>query len=216
MKERKRENESGVIMLEALIVYMVTIFLLFFILALFSVFYHLWNMQTIANETAALVAQTYKLEDSPVDTGSVSLKQLCDMDEYRYVLGNSKALERDAVSRIKDYAEGRLDHTSFVKKVVEPKISAEVKSHALASRHIEMTLSESFQVPFGDILDYFGYDSTITYEAKAYANCIDVIDYIGTVDYAKQQTALSQFGSAVKMINAILKLCNHIAEYIHG
>ena len=53
------KNENGEVMLESLIVYSVTIFLLFFILAIFSVLFQHWNIQTVANESVIRVAQTY-------------------------------------------------------------------------------------------------------------------------------------------------------------
>ena len=53
------KNENGEVMLESLIVYSVTIFLLFFILAIFSVPFQHWNIQTVANESVIRVAQTY-------------------------------------------------------------------------------------------------------------------------------------------------------------
>ena len=40
------KDENGEVMLESLIVYSVTIFLLFFILAIFSVLFQRWNIQT--------------------------------------------------------------------------------------------------------------------------------------------------------------------------
>lgn len=58
------KNEKGEVMLESLIVYSVTIFLLFFILAIFSVLFQRWNIQTIANESATRVAQTYRFSTS--------------------------------------------------------------------------------------------------------------------------------------------------------
>ncbi len=66
------KNENREVMLESLIVYSVTIFLLFFILTIFSVFFQRWNIQTIANEAATRVAQTYKLMDADVVTDYVS------------------------------------------------------------------------------------------------------------------------------------------------
>ena len=61
------KNENGEVMLESLIMYSVTIFLLFFILAIFSVLFQRWNIQTIANESATRVAQTYNLGRTPTD-----------------------------------------------------------------------------------------------------------------------------------------------------
>ena len=57
----KEKYDKGEVMPEALIVYTITIFLLFFILAIFSVLFQRWNIQTIANESATRVAQTYNL-----------------------------------------------------------------------------------------------------------------------------------------------------------
>ena len=61
VKVMKEKYDKGEVMLESLIVYTITIFLLFFILAIFSVLFQRWNIQTIANESATRVAQTYNL-----------------------------------------------------------------------------------------------------------------------------------------------------------
>lgn len=57
----KEKYDKGEVMPESLIVYTITIFLLFFILAILSVLFQRWNIQTIANESATRVAQTYNL-----------------------------------------------------------------------------------------------------------------------------------------------------------
>lgn len=61
VKVMKEKYDKGEVMPESLIVYTITIFLLFFILAIFSVLFQRWNIQTIANESATRVAQTYNL-----------------------------------------------------------------------------------------------------------------------------------------------------------
>lgn len=210
------ENERGMVMLEALIVYTITIFLLFFLLALFSVFYHIWNIQTIANEAAMRIAQTYKYRDADADTGYVTIDQISGLEKYRYFVGAQHSAETSAKSKIQDYINDRLDHTSFVNKVAEPEIYFEVKQDALSNRHVEVTVMQKFVVPFGDALTYFGYDNMIQYEVTAYAECLDIIDYINMVDFVGQQTTLGSLGSnTVKMVNSILKLFNHIAGLLN-
>ena len=51
MQQMKKgiKNENGEVMLEFLIVYMVTIFLLFFIISIFEVLFQRWNIQAIEN-----------------------------------------------------------------------------------------------------------------------------------------------------------------------
>ena len=47
MKKKAHVNESGEVMLEGLIVYTITVFLLFFLLAIFSVLFQAWNDKRI-------------------------------------------------------------------------------------------------------------------------------------------------------------------------
>lgn len=204
------KNENGEVMLESLIVYSVTIFLLFFILAIFSVLFQRWNIQTIANESATRVAQTYKLMDADVDTGYVSKSEVAEVREYRYIWNNVE-LQNSSKTKIEDYASGRLKKTTFTKNVTEPQFDIKVVNDSLSRRHIEVKITGEYSVPFGQALSYFGFDSTTKYEVTAYADCVDIIDYVNTVDYVETQTSLNQFGSkTIGLINAILKLFDNI------
>ncbi len=205
------QSERGAIMLEALIVYPVTIFLLFFVLALFSIFYHIWNIQAIANEAAVKAAQTYKYKEADIEAGYVSAEQVSGLERYRYLFWGQDIMEADAGRKIEAYINRRLDHTSFVNKLTEPEIEFKIEKDALSNRHVEVVVTEEFTVPFGDALSYFGYDNVIHYEAVAYADCLDIIDYINTVDFVGEQTKLGAFGSkTLGMVDAVLKLFDHI------
>lgn len=197
-------------MLESLIVYTITIFLLFFILAIFSVLFQRWNIQTIANESATRVAQTYKLTDADTVTGSVTVDQISAISPYRYIFSKSD-LQTSATKKIKDYATTRLANTTYTKNVTEPVISVEVKKDALSRKHIEVTISGEYSVPFGEALSYFGFESTTKYTQTSYAECVDMIDYVNTIDFVHYQSTLSIFNSSfVKAINSVLKLFDHI------
>jgi len=204
------KNEKGEVMLESLIVYSVTIFLLFFILAIFSVLFQRWNIQTIANESATRVAQTYKLMDADVDTGYVSKSEVAEVREYRYIWKNTE-LQNSAKTKIEDYASERLKKTTFTKNVTEPQFDIKVVNDSLSRRHVEVKITGEYAVPFVQALSYFGFDSTTKYEVTAYADCVDIIDYVNTVDYVETQTSLNQFGSkTIGLVNAILKLFDNI------
>lgn len=204
------KNEKGEVMLESLIVYSITIFLIFFILAIFSVLFQRWNIQTIANEAATRIAQTYKLMEADESTGYVSKSDITEIREYRYIWNNSE-LQNSAKTKIEDYASWRLLKTTFTKNVTEPQFDIKVVNDSLARRHIEVTITGEYSVPFGQALSYFGFDSTTKYEVSAYADCVDIVDYINTVDFVKTQTSLNQLGSkTIGLINAILKLFDNI------
>lgn len=208
--ERKKQRmfgNSGELMLESMIVYMITLFLLFFILALFSVLYQRWNIQTIANETAARMAQTYRFESTDASSGYVTKEQLIQTSRgfslYRNILGFDQESEME--HRISLYAKGRLARTTYTKNVVEPVCLVHVQSDAMGRRHVELTIVGEYSVPFGEMLAFFGFPGTTTYEVKAYADCLDLIDYINYVDFVKEQTGLGQIkGSIIKSVDAVI------------
>lgn len=106
MEKRKSNirSEKGEIMLEAMIVYIITLFLLFFILAIFSILYQRWNLQTIADETVARMAQTYRFSTAEESSGYVEKEDLVKVGKYRYVLKSSNNLKKTVESRIQNYA----------------------------------------------------------------------------------------------------------------
>ena len=205
-------NESGEVMLEGLIVYTITVFLLFFLLAIFSVLFQAWNVQTIANETAAKAAATYKLADSDLADPYVSVDQITGISRFRYWFGDD-GLEREAETKSFEYSQDRLQKTTYTKAVTQPEVAVQVKEDTLARRHIEVTITGEYTVPFGEALSYFGFDSIAHYETTASAECLDLIDYIDTVDFAGKQCSLDILGSSlVGAINKMMKLIHDITD----
>ena len=205
-------NESGEVMLEGLIVYTITVFLLFFLLAIFSVLFQAWNVQTIANETAAKAAATYKLADSDLADPYVSVNQITGISRFRYWFGDD-SLEREAETKSFEYSQDRLQKTTYTKAVTQPEVAVQVKEDTLARRHIEVTITGEYTVPFGEALSYFGFDSIAHYETTASAECLDLIDYIDTVDFAGKQCSLDILGSSlVGAINKMMKLIHDITD----
>lgn len=212
MKKMEHVNESGEVMLEGLIVYTITVFLLFFLLAIFSVLFQAWNVQTIANETAAKAAATYKLADSDLADPYVSVDQITGISRFRYWFGDD-SLEREAETKSFEYSRDRLQKTTYTKAVTQPEVAVQVKEDTLARRHIEVTITGEYTVPFGEALSYFGFDSIAHYETTASAECLDLIDYIDTVDFAGKQCSLDILGSSlVGAINKMMKLIHDITD----
>ena len=206
--KRLLRNDRGAIMLEALIVYGVTLILLFMILAIFSVLYQRWNLQTIANETAARVAQTYRYSAIDESSGYVDVNQYTAAKPYRYV---GDKLENSAESRIKSYAFDRLSRTTFTNDATDPICEVTIEGDSMGRRHAAVVLTGEYSVPFGAALDYFGFDGTIKYEVKAYSECMDIVDYIGFVDFIDVQTDLKLFSSStISFLNSIIKLFDEI------
>ena len=205
-----RKDENGMIMIETLIVFTVTIFLLFFILAIFSVMYQRWNIQTIANETAAKISQTYRFKNEDLYDTELSKSDITSVKHYRYFFGSKKDLANQNKMRVNDYAKNRLARTTYTIDVSEPTITYEIKSDSLARRHVELTIEGEYSVPFGDMLAYFGFDSTIKYKTTAYAECVDLIDFMNTVDFVDNFVDMDS--KAIKLIDSFTGLLNTIFQ----
>lgn len=212
--KKKNQNNRGEIMLEALIVYPITIFLLFFILAFFSVLYQRWNLQIVANDTVTRVAQTYRFSTADEITGEISEEELTSVGHYRYAAEVfSHNMSESANTRADQYSSWRLAKTSYTKNVAEPECNVTVQSDSLGRRHLELTLTGSYCVPLGEALAYFGFDSTIKYEVSAYADVLDLADYMNTVDFAETQTTLQKFsGEIMGLIDSVFKLFDNLFD----
>lgn len=205
------ENERGEVMLEALIVYSITTFLLFLILALFSIMYQSWNVQIIANETATRVAQTYRLEQADIITGYATEEEIANIGLYRYIFGHDEDILNAQTSKLSLYANERLLKTTYTRRVTEPQINVTVETDALARRHIKVNIWGAYTVPFGEALAFFGFDSIASYNVTVYAECVDLLDYVSTVDYTDNLTSLGWLGSEViGAMDKLLNLINHI------
>lgn len=213
-KQSKRRNngESGMLMLEAQIIYMLTMVLLFFILAVFSTLYQRWNLQTIANEATMRMAQTYRLNMAEEASGFADKDDFLSVGTYRYLANTfTKNMEESVQERITTYSNWRLSKTTYTNNVTEPKCVVEVVSDALGRRHLETTITGEYAVPFGEFLTLAGFKGTVTYEVNAYADCLDIVDYVNIVDYTKSQTSLSQLNSTViGLIDSLFSLIDTI------
>ena len=149
--------------------------------------------------------QQYKLADSDLADPYVSVDQITGISRFRYWFGDD-SLEREAETKSFEYSQDRLQKTTYTKAVTQPEVAVQVKEDTLARRHIEVTITGEYTVPFGEALSYFGFDSIAHYETTASAECLDLIDYIDTVDFAGKQCSLDILGSSlVGAINKMMK-----------
>jgi len=58
----------------------------------------------------------------------------------------------------------------------------------IGRRHVVVTVTADYEIPFGGFLSIIKQDSTKRYVATASADCMDIIDYYTTVSFAKSCT----------------------------
>ena len=204
------KNQDGMIMIEGLIVFTFTIFLLMMVLGMFTFLYQVWNIKSVANETAARLAQTYPYSEpasqAAMISGEISSSQALKLRPYRYLI-NKSGFEADAVERANSFAAYRLEGLLFNGGSGDIQIQTEIVSDSLARRHVEVTITSRFIVLFQAVMDGFGMGDAFTFTVTAYADCVDMLDYLNTVDFTRHATSLEWTGSkTLTFVNGILKL----------
>ena len=202
----KKRSDSGEVMIESIIVIILTIFILVFILGLGFLLVQKWTINTVAEDTANKIAQTYKLTYTDPVTGYTGTADLKNISLYRNSLFKS-VTEIANQAKAKSYANYRMKKTSFG-NLNNTQISMQVDQDSLSRAHVVVTVKTSYVIPFGVFLKPIGIDGTLDYEATAVAECQDLSDYINTVDFVKAVTSDTLgLGSSelIKLFNNILR-----------
>jgi hypothetical protein len=168
-------------MLEGLIVFIITTILLMLTIAMFSLLYQRWNMQTFANDSAKKLAQTYAysepLSQADITTGEIDADRATKVRHYRYTWKKAE-FEAYAKGRVGDFTFDRLRSSMLILLGSNTEITTEIKSDFLARRHVEVTITSTFVVPYQNVFIYMGLGDALTYQVTGYADCVDKFNCI--------------------------------------
>lgn len=214
MKKRiqKLHNENGEVMLESLLVYMVTIFLLFMILALTCVWFQRLTVTTVANDTAARIAAGFRYGNEDLYDTSYDEDDLADMKTYRYWFAY-KGLKETAAEAAEDFAVKRLMKSSFAaKKTSETDVDFELVNDGIGRNHVVVTITGEYDLPFIDMLEFLGLPKYNAYTVEGYADCTDILSYINDIKFActVANTVKDDLGSFAKVGDSAIKLVNKV------
>lgn len=205
-KKRKKTSEQGEIMLESILVMIPTLFVLIFLLSLGFLLYQQWNVQFMADDIASKVAASYKYIDEDLPTGEISVDEIRKTKLYKYLLSNDK-YKANLWRKANNYGEVLSKKTTFGTGAGNEAINAKLIEDSMSRRHIEVTVTGTYTIPFSEGLEIFGIKGTRTISAKSYAECIDVADYLNTVTFRNQVGSIvSDKSKVIKMVNTWIKL----------
>ena len=196
-----RREETGSLMVDGMIAMLLTIMVLVFLMSIGFLLYQQWIVSTVANDTAARLAQRYPYLTAEMVSGYVSEDDANDVPLMRY-LGSD--LEAENGVRGKSFALSCLSQSSLATPVSTPAVTVSVPQDSLGRRHVEVTITAEYEIPFGGALTYFGLDGTLTYHATGRAACIDLLDYVtsveAAVDIPNMFESMSKFEGAISSI----------------
>lgn len=218
MKNGKvRGEERGEIMLEGMITFIMTLFILIWLLGLGFLYYQRYVCTVVTNDVAVKIAATYNNPASDIIMGYTTTEDISNRDLYRGfkkegIAGN---LHRTNQARTEAYVKYMLDKSNFSNVVKDVEVKMNLVYDSAVRRHVEVVTCCKFNTPFGIGLKMFGLDEVSTYETTACADCTDIADYISTVDYGVMWYKnaflknVSIINSTVSMLNSLVKVFNH-------
>ena len=208
-----RSDESGEIMIESTIIVLMTTFILIFLVSLGFLLYQKSIINTVANETASEIAQTYKytgILDADISTQQAMLSAIDGMKKYRYVFAWG-SLEADNAEKAEMYSVGRLSKTSFASVQSGPTIQVNTIKSDIGRRYIEVTLEARYSIFWGGALKAFGMDEAYVVTSTAYGECNDISSYYNTVKFTKYACGkIDDSTSFVGMVNSLMSFVEGI------
>lgn len=208
-REWLQAREEGAMAVESMLVLIVLIFFLVFLLSLGILFYQQWAVVQTADDVSTRLGQSYAYPTTDPRMGYISADMKAVLSPYRYI---GSKLEKGNEKKGENYAAWLLEKTSLAYAAGQPKIVVETVYDAFAQRHIVVDITAEYEIPLGAALTVFGISNKVTYHATGRAMCMDISDYLNSVNTANALCGLNFSSKIYSMIDSVLGLINTIRE----
>ena len=209
IRRRNDGGQCGMATVEALFTLSLALFILFYLFSYGFFFYQRWAVIHVANDTAVRIAETYAYPQSDPVMGFVSSAMHAEISPYRY-MGKKQAVQN--ADRAEKYARWSMSLSSLAYQQGDLDVQVDEIHDALAARHLKVTVTGTYKLPFGGALSYFGGNGTVTYSATSYAMIMDPGDYIDAQNALKKLSSES-FGSEIySTVDSVLSLISKLAS----
>lgn len=207
---RLRKERSGEIMIEALLVFIPTMFVAVFLIALGFVYYQQWNVQYVADAVAEQVALSYGYDEDGVVNGELTAEQIINRRIYRYSFDKGKTESR-AKDVGQDYGKRLFRLTNLAKPRETETVDVVIEEDSLGRRHAQVKVKGSYHMYFSEGLRVMGFSENYTYEATSLAECYDMSALGSAVMFTRNGADIITNGSKIKtMVNDWFKAIKNI------
>lgn len=196
-------------MLEGMFVMVITMIILVWLLALGFVYYQRYVTTIVTNDAAVKIASTYNNPASDIIMGYVTTEDVSARNLYRgFESGN---LEEVNEERATAYVKYILNQANFSGVVDDVQVNLELVNDSYVRKHVELTVTCTYNTPFGVALEFFGMDGSSTYSVTACSDCTDISEHYSTVHFSKTLTSGTYMkGSGI--VDSIISLLNSLVK----
>ncbi len=218
MKKEMLRNQSGEVMLEASIVLVSVLILLFALLSLTFLFYQESMMTAVASEIASEIAENYRDANSRIgifalDDGQEEVNaEKNSSGMFRMNFGKRK--HEDAhKARAEKYAKARIALATLGIVSDKPEVFCDFSNSGIGRGFVKVTVKQNSTFFLSGVLDMIGItkDGKSPFGATAYAECVDMMGYSSMVNF-------TAYGSSIlgqlEVANAGGELYSSIKELV--
>lgn len=186
-------SEKGEVTIEAVIVVVFCMFTIMILMDFGFMAYNKFNVTKTASEAAADVANVYAHQEAEPFLGYVDLSDFYQHDLYRHfkisLFGQEETkLDRSFQEKARWYACYRIQKNEFISSSSSyDDVKAELVDRGELGRlQIKVTITRKYEVMSASIFRLFGLETEYTCEGTGYAECVDMIDYINSLNMKKE------------------------------
>lgn len=205
-------KEEGMVQVEAIIVIIIWMNVIFFLMNIGVVMYQQMNVVVAANEAATNTAETYSMLGTDPFISQVTVEDLKDRDPYRYFSGNTISdnwteiiADWYACFRVKGNEFGKAENKDF--STITTKVQRKN-----GMRVLEVTIEREYPIFILNPVEVFGLEPTHTVKAVGSAVCYDVIHDMNMIAWQQEvedkvngfTTGGAVFNNFVTFINKII------------
>ncbi|MGN0141222.1 MAG: TadE/TadG family type IV pilus assembly protein [Roseburia sp.] len=190
-REERKQRESGEVMLEAALIFPITLIFVMIMLSVGFLFYQKAMMQSVATEMASDIAAGYKYTDWEIWESELTEHQISSVKKYRMSL-MLLSMKRHCKTKAQNYLGSRVDAASLGVTDEPPSLdSIKLKVDNVGRMHIEVKISMKSEILLEHMLEKLGIlHETPVFTATAYAECMDITAYASQVrflEYAEEK-----------------------------
>ena len=173
--------EKGNVVIEASFVLTITVVMIVVLINLGFIIYEQTLLETTANETAIKIANVYSSLCRDPEVGYVNDSNFYKTNLYRYIFSENQ--DDKAVKKGEWFALYRIKKGDLIKdEPTNVEVDIEKRPGSMLQNQIVVTITSEYKLPLTRL---WGGNNKMVFTAKAKANCIDLLDYLGTVSMFK-------------------------------
>ncbi|MBQ4103294.1 MAG: hypothetical protein IJC90_02420 [Clostridia bacterium] len=211
-KTNLKDNQSGEVMLEAVIVLVPVIVLLLSLLSLSFLYYQEVMMNTVATELATDVAKNYKFTTISPTKNTISKNDYAGTKMFRMNFAKS-SMEKAHEKRMNTYGVWRVALTSLGIDSEALSVDCEIDGKGIGRSVVEVTVSQKTTFFLSGVLELVGITEESTmFSATAYAECNDLMAYTSMINFTEFATSQLGMESINKCYNSFKDLIENLME----